>query len=103
MRKTISLFTVLLFLGLVYISPVSAQEASLLGTTEESELSGDSGYTLPEVEITSEEEAEAAKEKVTDKTDTQVQDFVSGVVVGVAVGFVGGSVIAWFLKPNRNG
>lgn len=34
--------------------------------------------------------------------DTKVQDFVSGVGVGVAVGFVGGALIAWFLKPGNS-
>ncbi len=34
------------------------------------------------------------------QTTEDNNDFVSGIAVGAAVGFVGGAIIAWFLKPS---
>lgn len=97
MNRTLASLVVAAMLLSALILPVSAQE-----NAEPVQLP-DGTFVIPGSEedpTTSDTETNTEQTEDNPSEDTQARDFISGVAVGVAVGFVAGGVIAWFLKPE---
>jgi hypothetical protein len=88
MRQALIITIAIITLSIFTVAPIAAQ------TDTGSQLPASDNTGLPA------KEEDPITTPPAQNQDTKVQDFVSGISVGAAAGFVGGAVIAWFLKPK---